>query len=77
MTNPKMCNILKTADSRAKRTEIWDLWCYSAHRLGTFDARFLEFGLGSFGALCKISDIKILKRLLLLQFSFNFNQILL
>ena len=33
---------------------------------GTFDARFLEFGLGSFGALCKISDSMISKH-----YSFN------
>ena len=50
-----MYNILKTADRRAKRAKIWGY--YSAHRQGTFDARSLEFGLGSFGALCKISDL--------------------
>ena len=27
----------------------------------TFDARFLEFGLGSFGALCKIYNFTIFK----------------
>ncbi len=34
------------------------------------------FSLGSFGALCKISDVKIVKRLLLTQFSSNYNQTL-
>ncbi len=38
---------------------------------------FDEFGFGPFGALCKISDVNIFKRLLLPQFSFNFNQTLL
>ncbi len=35
--------------------------------VGSFDARFLEFGFGSFSALCKIG--KFLKTLLLSQFS--------
>ena len=34
----------------------------------------LEFGLGLFGALCKISDSTIFERLLLQQFLSNFNQ---
>ncbi len=34
------------------------------------------FSLGSFGALCKISDVKISKRLLRPQFSFIFEQTL-
>ncbi len=29
--NPKMCNILKTVDRRAKRAKIWDSGYYSAH----------------------------------------------
>ncbi len=56
MGKPKMWNISKTAIRRAKRTKIWDSACHSAYVEGTFDARFLEFGLGSFGALCKISN---------------------
>ncbi len=51
-----MWNILKTADRRVKETKIWDSGYYSAHRQGTFDARFFEFGLGSFSALYKISN---------------------
>ena len=31
--------------------------------VGTFDARFLEFGLGTFGAVCKISDPTIFETL--------------
>ncbi len=54
MGKPKMWNVSKkTADRRAKRTKIWVSWYYSAHSEGTFHARFLEFGLGSFGAFCK------------------------
>ncbi len=41
---------------------------------GTFRSGHLS--LGSFGALCKISDLKIFKRLLLPQFSSIFNQTL-
>ena len=44
------------------------------HMLDIFPVRLLEFGLGSFGALCKISDVYIFKRLLLPQFSHSFNQ---
>ena len=57
--NPKMCNILKTTGRRAKQTKIWASWYYSAHSEGGFHARFLEFGLGSFGAFCKISNFTI------------------
>ncbi len=32
---------------------------------GTFQVRSFEFSLGSFSALCKLSDVKIVKRLLL------------
>ncbi len=46
MGKPKMWNISKTADRRTKRAKIWDSGYYSAHIEGTFDARFLEFGLG-------------------------------
>ncbi len=77
MGKPKIWNISKMADHRAKLMKIWDSPCYRAHVDGTFDAQFLEFGLGSFGALCQVSDVKIFKRLLLPHFSFNFNQTLL
>ncbi len=63
----KMWNISKTANSRAKRTKIWDSGSYSAFMQGTFDAQFLEFG--SFGALCKISNFTNFKTLLLSQFA--------
>ena len=48
----------KTADRRAKRTQIWDSGYYSAHSITevTFDAPFLGFGLGSLSTLCKISN---------------------
>ena len=61
MEKPKMWNISKTAERRAKRTKIWDL--------GVFESRFLEFSLASFSALCKISDSIIFKTLLLQLFS--------
>ncbi len=51
MGKPKMWNISKTVDRRANQTKIWDLGCYSVHMEGALDARFLEFGLGSFGTL--------------------------
>ena len=35
---------------------------------GTFDGRFIEFDLGSFGALCKISNFTIFKTLVLPNF---------
>ncbi len=69
MGKPKMWNISKTANHRAKRMKIWDSGSYSAYVEGTFIARFLEFGLGSFGALCKISNFTTFKTQLLFQFS--------
>ncbi len=61
-----MWNISKTADRRVTWTKIWDSGYYSAHvYYSTFDAEFLEFGLESFGALCKIFDVDIFKSLLL------------
>ncbi len=60
MGKSKMWNILKTAKRRSKGMKIWDSGCYCAYMQGTFDARFLEFGLGSFSALCKISNYTIL-----------------
>ncbi len=54
--NPKICNrafILKTADHRAKRMNIWDSRCsaYVRH----FSCLILWVQFGSFSALCKIS----------------------
>ncbi len=69
-----MWNISKTVDRRAKRTQIWDSGYHSAHMWGTFDARFLEFGLGSFGALCTICDSAIFETLLLQEILSDFNQ---
>ncbi len=80
MRNPKMWNISKTADSRVKWTKICDSGYYSANMQGTFDAGFIEFGLGSFSALCKISNFRIFKNSTPLPafISFHFyNQILL
>ncbi len=71
---PKMLNISETADRRAKRTKSWDSGYYSAHIYGVFYARFLEFILGSFSALCKIFNSTIFETLLLQQFSSNFNR---
>ena len=69
MGKTKMWNISKTAARRAKRTNSWDSGYYSAHIEVTFDGRFLEFGLESCSALCKIFNITIFKTLLLSQFS--------
>ena len=50
---------------QSKTDENLRLGYYSAYMYGTFDARFLEFGLGLFSALCKISDSTIFETLLL------------
>ncbi len=42
-----------------------------------FHTRFFKFSLGSFGALCIISNVDIFKKLLLPRFSSNFNYLLL
>ncbi len=60
-----MCNNLKMADRRAKWMNKFGTQGTTVHICSTFDARFLEFGLGSFAALGKISNVKMLKRLLL------------
>ena len=70
-----MWNISKTVGRRAQRMKLWDSGYYRAHMEVTFDARFLEFGLGSF-AFCKISNFTIFKTLLLSQFSSDFVQTL-
>ncbi len=49
MGKSKMWNI--SADCRAKRPKLWDSGYYSTHLQGTFLARLLEFGLGSFDTL--------------------------
>ena len=73
MGKPKMWNIFKTAHRRAKWTKMWQSGSYSVYIQGTFDARSLQFGLGSFGALCKISDSTIFETLLQ-QFSSDIKQ---
>ena len=72
MGKPKIWNISKTADRRAKWTKTWVSGYYSAHSEGTFDPRFLEFGLGSYSAFCKISNFTIFKILLFSQFLSDF-----
>ncbi len=72
MEKPKMWNILKIVHRRAKGTEIWDSRYYCAQIEVTFDARLLEFGLGSFGALCKISNFTICETRFLPHFSSDF-----
>ncbi len=67
MGKPEMW-ISKTADGRAKQTKIWDSGYYSKHMEVTFDAWFLEFGLGSFSTLCNISNFTIFKTLFHSQF---------
>ncbi len=64
-----MWNISKTADRRAKRTKKCDSGYYGTHMEVTVDALFLEFGLGSFSALYKISNFTIFKTLVLSKFS--------
>ena len=61
MGKPKMWNISKTDEGRAKWAKILVSGQYSVHSDGTFHARFLEFGLRSFGACCKISNFTIFK----------------
>ncbi len=60
--NPKMCNILKTADRAAKRMKIWDSWSYKLNLWGTYHVRFFEFSLRSFGALCKFPMLRFSRR---------------
>ncbi len=76
--NGKTKNVeyLENSDRRAKGTRICASGYQSAHSEGTFHARFQEFGLGSFGAFCKISNFTILKILLLSQFLSDFIQTL-
>ncbi len=46
-----MWNILKTADHGTKWMKIWDSGFQGLHMQDTFDARLLEFGLGSSGSI--------------------------
>ena len=69
-----MCNILKTTDRR-ETDENLGLAVLCTAYVGYFSCLILEFTLGSFGALCKLPDVNIF-RLLLPQFSSNFNQTL-
>ncbi len=62
-----MCNILKTADGRAKRMKMVLGNCLCGV---LFMSESFEFRLGLFGALSKMFDLKIFKRLLVPQFSF-------
>ncbi len=72
---PQMWNISKTAARRAKRAKILRFVVLQCTYIGYFfDARLLAFGLGSFGALCNISDSTIVEILLLQKFSSDFNQ---
>ncbi len=70
--NQKMWNTSKMIVKRNGRKV--GTWGTTVHIYGTFDARILEFGLGSFGALCKILDSAIFDTLCLQQFTLNFNQ---
>ncbi len=57
-----MCNILKTADRRAKRMKSWNSECPMNNMcrvLFISDSMCLVWG--SFGALCKIPDVNTLK----------------
>ena len=76
MGKPKMWDSSKTSDRTAKLGKIWISGYYSAYSEATFDARFLEYGLGSFGAFCKLSNFTIFKTLLFFQILSDFIQIL-
>ncbi len=57
-----MCEILKTAGRRAKRSEIWDSGTLLTHMWCTFDLVMFKVILGSFSAL--VSEWRVtLKRL--------------
>ncbi len=70
---PKMWNISKTLDHRAKLNV--GTRGTTVHIESTFDARFLEFGLGHSVHFAKISDFTIFKILLISQFSSDFIQL--
>ncbi len=63
MGNSEMCNILRTANGRAKKLTIWALF-FCAIYLGYFSCQISQFGV----FLGKLS-FKSFKRLLLLLFS--------
>ncbi len=60
-----MCNILKMADRRVKRMKVLGDSHYQELNICRvlFMSDSLSLVLGLFGALCKISDVKIFKRL--------------
>ena len=58
----KSANIWKTADRRAKRTEIWDSGHVVGFIWGTFDLLSVKVILGSFGALWKFLNFTFSKR---------------
>ncbi len=66
--NPKMCNILETADRKAKLMKIWDSSPRNSICRVLFISDFFLIRLRSFRALYNISDLKIFKRLLLPRF---------
>ena len=71
--------ILKCAISWKRLIIARNRWKFWARVLGrciydTFHVWFFEFSSGSFGALCKISDVKIFKTQLLPQVASNFSQ---
>ena len=67
----KPCNILKTVDRRAKGRKVGNCHMNCLCRVHFMSDSF-EFSLGSFGARCEISYVKILRTLLLPHFSFSF-----
>ncbi len=60
-----MWNILKTA---SERDENLGLAVLGTPYVGYFSGQVFEFSSGSFGALCKIFDVKIFRNLLLTVF---------
>ncbi len=74
--NYKMRDILKTAGCRVKRMNMWGSWSWELLYVGYFSGLVIWVQFGAFGTLCKISDVKTFKRILLLQFWSNFNQTL-
>ena len=75
MGNPKSANIWRTADRRAKRSEIWASWVLVTIIWGTFDLLSLKVILGSIGALCEFESFDDFKTLLLPQLLIFFNEI--
>ncbi len=55
---------MKTVDRATKQMKGWDSQSYVLHMYVTFHVSFFEFSLGSVGALCRISDIKIFEKVI-------------